>query len=86
VRFYFTNTANTRLFNVALPGARGRDGSRFASSHCGTELKRCERRVLVRYLLSAVFALLAYAVTVVLLVVCLAVVVATRWRALVKAV
>jgi hypothetical protein len=22
VRFYFTNTANTRLFNVAIPGAR----------------------------------------------------------------
>src|SRR5215210_6497038 len=22
VRFYFTNTANTRVFNVALPGAR----------------------------------------------------------------
>ena len=33
VRFYFTNTANTRLFNVALPGARmklvGADSGRY---------------------------------------------------------
>ena len=33
VRFYFTNTANTRLFNVALPGARmklvGGDSGRY---------------------------------------------------------
>jgi FtsP/CotA-like multicopper oxidase with cupredoxin domain len=33
VRFYFTNTANTRLFNVALPGARmklvGSDSGRY---------------------------------------------------------
>src|SRR6185436_11805176 len=33
VRFYFTNTANTRLFNIALPGARikliGGDSGRY---------------------------------------------------------
>ena len=33
VRFYFTNTANTRLFNVALPGGRmklvGGDSGRY---------------------------------------------------------
>ena len=33
VRFYFTNTANTRLFNVAIPGARmklvGGDSGRY---------------------------------------------------------
>jgi FtsP/CotA-like multicopper oxidase with cupredoxin domain len=45
VRFYFTNTANTRLFNVALPGAR--------MKLVGSDSGRCEHESFVDALLLA---------------------------------
>jgi FtsP/CotA-like multicopper oxidase with cupredoxin domain len=45
VRFYFTNTANTRLFNVALPGA--------TMKLVGGDSGRCEHETLVEEVLLA---------------------------------
>ena len=46
VRFWLTNTANTRLFNVALPGARmklvGGDSGRY--EHESSSTRSCSRR------------------------------------------